>query len=256
MRRALLIVPALALALALPVAAQDTQPTATPAPMATPAPTPAPAAPAAPGAALPVRVERKSFSSVQEWQQGTLSGLQIINNADGELRLADGASRGVFESAVISTTFGLNALGAVWRADVPPGTTLTLEVRGGPSSAALGEYQPLAGGDARPQDRGDTLALEAVRPFPAGTAFLQVRATFEATAANASPLLSDVSLSYFDSTAGPNVAAGLERVPARSGAARSRRTPELERRSVARTPLRTPGAAWDRSAPDRRQRRR
>jgi hypothetical protein len=216
MRRALLIVPALALALALPVAAQDTQPTGTPAPMATPAPTPAPAAP---GAALPVRVERKSFSSVQEWQQGTLSGLQIINNADGELRLADGASRGVFESAVISTTFGLNALGAVWRADVPPGTTLTLEVRGGPSSAALGEYQPLAGGDARPQDRGDTLALEAVRPFPAGTAFLQVRATFEATAANASPLLSDVSLSYFDSTAGPNVAAGLERVPARSGAA-------------------------------------
>jgi hypothetical protein len=238
MRRALLIVPALALALALPVAAQDTQPTPTPAPMATPAPTPAPAAPLVPGAAPPIRTGTALFSSVQEWQRGTLSGLQIINNADGELRLADGATRGVFESAVISTTVPLNALGAVWRADVPPGTTLTLEVRGGSSSAALGEYQPLAGGDARPQDRGDTAALEAVRPFPTGTAFLQLRASFEATAANASPLLSDVALSYFDTTAGPNVAAGLERVPARSGAATLTPPPDLvARQSWSGAPL-------------------
>ncbi len=218
MRRALLLVPAIALLFGLPAAAQEAP---------TPTPTSDPAASTVPTSAPQVQVGSVIFSTVAEWQRSARSeGLQIINNADGELRLADGASSGVFESEVISATFGLNAVGALWRADVPPGTSLTLEIRGGPSATDLGEWRPLAGGDARPQDDGETQALEAALPLPAGTSFLQLRAIFEATARNASPLLSDIRLSYI-AAGGPERAAGLERVPAPFGPATLTPPPEI-----------------------------
>src|SRR5262249_31112995 len=133
--------------------------------------------------AIPVQIGKVSITKVADWESGTRDGLLISNNADGELRLAEGGKQGVFTSKIIRTDFSYNAVGGVWRADVPKGTSLKLEVRGGPTpnEAELGPWQALPAGDARSQSDDGALALESVRPFLAATAFLQFRATLGAT---------------------------------------------------------------------------
>jgi hypothetical protein len=171
--------------------------------------------------AAPVQIQKIVFSTVAEWERSARrDGLQVTNNADGELRLADtgaqlrradGTVEGIFESEVISTTATFSAIGAVWRADVPPGTELLLEVRGGATRETLGSYRLLPGGDAHPQEDGDAIATEAVVSFPAGSGVLQLRATLRASpqAPNASPLLSDITISAIDASAGPPQVLGL-----------------------------------------------
>jgi hypothetical protein len=178
-----------------------------------------PATRAAPPRAPVVATAAITLTNVLDWQSGTLSGVIVSNNAGGELRLAEGGRDGTYTSVLTRTQNLFNAVGAVWRADVPRGTGLRLEVRGGPSTdeADLTAWQTLAAGDAQSSD--GALALESVRPFPAGMAFLQLRATFSATTANASPVLSEITLSAFDATQGPSRSASLLRVPAPYGPA-------------------------------------
>jgi hypothetical protein len=176
----------------------------------------------APGlAAQPPRpqIGKAGFSTVVEWQSGTREGLLISNNDNGELRLAEGRVQGVFTSSPIKADFPFSAAGAVWRAEVPPGTRLILELRGGPTTDQLGAWLPLVAGDARSQSDDGALALESVRAFPPDTAFLQVRATFSSEVANASPVLSELTISYIrvEAPAGAAQPAGLTRVPAPYG---------------------------------------
>ena len=168
-------------------------------------------------AQAPVQSGRIVFSTQADWQRGTRTDVQIIANADGELRLERGATRGTFVSEPISLTTTLNAAGVVWHADIPPGTTLALEIRGGPSADQLGPWQPLTAGELRARSTPDAFATEGVRPLPPGTRALQFRATFSSTVSNASPVLSDVSINYFDTSAGPPRA--IESVPAVGGPA-------------------------------------
>src|SRR5215510_2269540 len=88
------------------------------------------------------------LSTVAEWQTGARDGLLVSNNQDGELRLVEDRPQGTFDSGLLKTDFPFNALGAVWRAEAPPGTSLTLEVRGGPSADELSDWQPLVAGDS------------------------------------------------------------------------------------------------------------
>ncbi len=174
-------------------------------------------APPRAAAQAPVQSGRIVFSTQADWQRGTRTDVQIITNADGELRLERGASRGTFVSEPISLTTTLNAAGVVWHADVPPGTALTLEIRGGPAPDQLGPWQPITPGELRARSTPDAFATEGVRPLPPDTRALQFRATFSSTVPNASPVLSDVSVSYFDTSAGPPRAIGA--VPAIGGPA-------------------------------------
>src|SRR5690242_10859522 len=120
-----------------------------------------------------VQIGKVSLSKVADWQRGTLDGLLVSNNADGELRLADASKTGSFTSDVVRTDFSFNAVGAVWKASVPLSTTLKLEVRGGPTPADVSgaAWQPLPNGDARSQTDDGAMALESVRVFPAATTF-------------------------------------------------------------------------------------
>ncbi len=189
--------------------------------------------------AAPVQIQKIVFSTVAEWQRSERrDGLQITNNADGELRLADvgeqirrddGTVEGVFESTVISTTVSFSAIGAVWHADVPPGTDMLLEVRGGATIAELGAYRPVAAGDARPNEDGNATATEAVIPFAAGSGAVQVRITLRANprAPNASPILSDLTLSLIDASAGPPQVLGLPLTTAVGGQATLTAAPQL-----------------------------
>jgi hypothetical protein len=168
---------------------------------------------------IQVQIGKLSISKVADWQRGTLDGLLISNNADGELRLADTSTSGTYTSDVVRTDFSFNAIGAVWKAAVPLSTTLKLEVRGGPTPGETGAaaWQPLPIGDARSQTDDGAMALESVRVFSDTTTFAQFRATLSTAANNTSPELQEITLSYLDATDGPPRAAGLPRVPAPYG---------------------------------------
>ncbi|HEX9370175.1 MAG TPA: peptidoglycan recognition family protein, partial [Roseiflexaceae bacterium] len=197
-----------------------------------------------------VQIGKLTFSTVAQWKDNpcggqprwatdSCNGLIISNNGDGELRLDQGSQQGAFTSRVVKADFPFNAIGAVWRASVPVSTTIRLEVRGGPtaSEADLGAWQPLAAGDARSQSDDGALALESTRPFPLATAFFQLRATFDATAYKdreflPSPALSEITLSYLDSSKGPTRATGLPRVPAPYGPATLTPPPQIVQRET------------------------
>lgn len=198
---------------------------------------------------VPVQVGAWSLSTVAEWRTGpcgaqpnwagdTCNGLLLSNNADGELRLDAGATSAVYTSVVSNTAFLYNAVGATWQADIPAGTSLTLEIRGGTSAKEedMTAWQPLASGDAQSQDDGSP-ALESVRPFPAGMAVLQFRATFASTVANATPVLKGVVLSYISATAGPSRVAEQQRVPAPYGPATLTTPPRMVLRESWGAPL-------------------
>ena len=181
---------------------------------------------------VPVRVGQARLSTVVEWQSGLRDGLLVSNNDDGELRLAENRQQGVFTSSLIKADFPFNAVGAVWRADVPAGTRLTLELRGGSAADQLGDWRPLVAGDARSQSDDGALALESVQPFITGTLFLQLRATFGTTVANASPVLNEIGVEYIDATTGPARPAGLPSVPAPYGPATDTPPPLIVQRET------------------------
>lgn len=172
---------------------------------------------AAQAQSAPIGIAELKLSKVEDWEAGTRTDLLVTNNSEGELRLAAGASKGVFESGLLPTNFRANAVGAFWRAVILPGTQLTLEVRGGPSGEQLGAWQPLVAGDARSKSDDGAFAVEAVRALPADTNFLQVRATFSSTVANASPELSEMTLSYYNTQPGLAQVTSSLRVPAVAG---------------------------------------
>lgn len=168
-------------------------------------------------AQAPVQSGRIVFSTASDWQRGTRTNVQISNNADGEVRLSDGATRGSFVSEPISATTTLNAVGVIWHADIPPGTTLQIEARGGASAEQLGAWQTVVAGELRAGATPTAFTVEAVRPLPADTRVVQLSATFSSTANNASAVLSDISITYFNTLAGPPRA--VNAVPAVGGPA-------------------------------------
>src|SRR5690349_9422672 len=145
------------------------------------------------------QIAQVKLSSVVDWQNGTVGGLLVSNNEDGELRLTPDAYTGIFESNPLPASFAFNAVGATWKADLPAGTAVALEVRATNAispTAAWGAWQPLPAGDARSQSDPDALASPDVRAFPASSNFLQVRATLSSTVPQASATLSELTLFY------------------------------------------------------------
>ncbi|MEM8533263.1 MAG: peptidoglycan recognition family protein [Chloroflexota bacterium] len=171
-----------------------------------------------------------TLSTVSEWESGALDSLIISNNDDGELRLGNDETDGVFVSELRNTSFAFNALGVVWQATVPSGTRLTLEVRGGVAPDQLGDWRSFESGDARSQADDGALATEAVLTFPPETAYVQMRAIFQSTVDNASPVLSDITLHYLDAPNSTTELAGLPRVPASYGPSTLTASPRIIQR--------------------------
>lgn len=181
------------------------------------APGPAQARQQAPAA----RIGLWELSSVDDWRAGSADGLLVTNNAGGELRLDDGQTSGSFLSAPFKTEFAANAAGVTWRADLVEGTELRLELRGradppaeDDSDAGWGPWLPLVAGDARSESEQGALATPDVAPLPAGSQYLQLRASFSSQVARASALLEEVAVSYLHTAqTTPIFPAGLPRRP-------------------------------------------
>jgi hypothetical protein len=160
------------------------------------------------------------LADVADWRAGSVADLLITNNSGGELRLAEDAAQGVFLSAPFAADFSPNAVGAVWRAEVLPGTALTLEVRtradapGAGPDAGWGPWLALESADARSQSDDGAFATADVVAVPADTAYLQLRAVFTTSAARTSTVLESITVSYFRTIGDqPVFAAGLPRRP-------------------------------------------
>lgn len=177
------------------------------------------------------RIQQIRFSTTGEWDSGRREHLIVTNNDDGELRLGENQPEGTFDTGLLKTEFPFNALGAVWRAEVPAATTLRLEVRGGPTPDELSDWQPLHAGDARSETDDGAQTIESVVMFPTNSEFLEFRAIFRTTVANASPVISEITFSYIDSTAGASQPDGLTPVPAPYGAATLTPLPLIIQRS-------------------------
>ncbi|KAB8142967.1 N-acetylmuramoyl-L-alanine amidase [Chloroflexia bacterium SDU3-3] len=183
----------------------------------------------APHAAAQAKVQRGSvhFSSVVEWQGGLAEGIQITNNDNGEIRLADGKIEGTYTSGLTKTDFPANALGAVWQASVPAEAELRLEARGGPTPETLGDWQQLPTSDARSQSADGAFATESLIALPEESQYLQVRASFKAKALNASPVVQELELSYLNGNSGPTLSPALTRVAAPFGPATLTPAPQI-----------------------------
>ncbi|NJP04894.1 MAG: hypothetical protein HC837_04300 [Chloroflexaceae bacterium] len=157
-----------------------------------------------------------TLTSAPDWQRGSTSGLLITNNAGGELRLDDQQIQGSYLSVPFSTTFAINAAGAIWQADIPPDTSLLLELRGRSSPPpALGEpdeqagtpfgwstWRPLIAGDARSEAESGAFATPSILAFPPDTRYLQLRASFTTDIPQASPELQAVTIAFLNTLAG------------------------------------------------------
>ena len=69
----------------------------------------------------PVQIGVISLTKVEDWEGGALTDLLVTNNSGGEIRLAAGATRGVFESGLLPTNFRANAVALTWRSALPEG---------------------------------------------------------------------------------------------------------------------------------------
>ena len=155
-----------------------------------------------------------------DFEAGASRGIQVTREDDGELRLAAGATTGVLTSTVGVAAFPFNAVVAHWSADVPPNTQLAVAVRVSTDRVAWSPWYNIIeveqGQDGRPvpvgQDRyfygGNLIMTEGGR-------YLQYRLTFTSTPLPLagggwegvdSSKLSEITLTYIDSTAGPDLA--------------------------------------------------
>lgn len=175
----------------------------------------------------PVRLDFWRWETVVDWQNGYLDRVQISNNEGGELRLVAGHSEGCFLSRPFSTTFAVNAVGGFWRAVVPMGTTIILEIRGRSTpptwsfeqyEQAIGEegwgpWQQLIAGDARSRSDDGALASPDVLALPPDTHHLQVRVQFRSSIPRVSAVLNALTVAGLNTMQGPRSPSGLPRTP-------------------------------------------
>jgi len=151
----------------------------------------------------PVQSGTFTASVLDEWLQGTLSGLYVDG---GDLRLQDGQISGTYESPPLQAPSGLNAAVLQWHAVATSAQTVTLELRSSVDGNAWSDWQAAAPRSL--PDGGALSQLYVLQPF---TSWLQYRARLEA--GTGSPSLADVAATYLNSTAGPSLVDIVARVP-------------------------------------------
>jgi hypothetical protein len=81
-------------------------------------------------------------SRLAQWRMGQVSGLALGRRGDGELRLAASSSSGSYVSRVLDPGQMVGWKRALWDADVPADTSLTVQVRTGSMSTPDSTWTP------------------------------------------------------------------------------------------------------------------
>ena len=152
------------------------------------------------GSGLPTA--RWEQSTVNDWNNGTLDGLVVTNNADGELRLDRDSQQGTYTSALFEVPFVFTAATVEWDVETPPQTTLRMEVRTSPNGTEWRDWQSVA---------PDGLVIagpDLLGPISteSDSRWLQYRITFSTTAQPAVPVVQQASWFLVGAAAGPSFA--------------------------------------------------
>ncbi len=151
--------------------------------------------------AQPIRAGVWVQTTSADFEVGRLTGLGIEVAEDGELVLTPGATSGSYHSAVKKADFPFNALGAQWKADLPPGTSIDFDVRSSPDGKNWSEWLPLEEMDID-RERGGPASHLVI----CSGNYLQYRATLKTIESSHLPKLKETTFTYIDSTAGPTLA--------------------------------------------------
>jgi hypothetical protein len=182
-----------------------------------------------------------TLTTVEDWEAGSFDGLLVVNNADGELRLAEASEQGVFVSAPFEAEHTFNAVGATWQADMIVGTGIAIDVRvrsDAPSDApepdsAWSDWLPLRSGDARAPAEAGAFASADVLATPVDSRYLQLRVRLDSEVERASAVLEAITIDYIDSAGtSPIFTDGLPRLPLIAGPVTLTPRPSLVARTV------------------------
>jgi len=160
-------------------------------------------------------------TTAADFETGEMAGLAITNLAGGELRLAPGATTGVYTSAVIAPSFPFNAIAPHWQAVVPDSSVLRVEMRVSTASDGWSPWYPFDEADwiaAKGQFYPETpLLLSEGQQF-------QYRVAMTAVVVGQSPILDEMTVTVIDATAGPTTSQA--RTAAHSGQVTTQGVPQ------------------------------
>jgi len=148
----------------------------------------------------PVKVASWTQTTVSDFEAGQLEQVWVGDAGGGELRLPDGAAQGVYTSTVVTANFPFNAIVAHWKADSLPGSDVQVELRFDTGAQGWSSWQAIADAEWSPEKEQfypetPILVLKGVR--------FQYRVTLSTLAGVEAPVLYEMTLTYFDSSAGP-----------------------------------------------------
>ncbi|MBN1582569.1 MAG: N-acetylmuramoyl-L-alanine amidase [Anaerolineae bacterium] len=147
-----------------------------------------------------VRSANWTQTALAEFETGQVDGLQVTDVAGGELRLLGEEMTGVYTSTIVTTEFSFNAIVAHWNATVPRGSELRVELRFETKTVGWSAWHPVD--DAMWVFEKEQFYPETPLLLSNGQQF-QYRATFTTVSDADPPLLSELTITYMDTAAGP-----------------------------------------------------
>ncbi len=147
-----------------------------------------------------VRSHDWTHTRAADWMAGEVTGLVVTDLDGGELRLAPGATTGVYTSPVMAAAFPFNAVAPHWRATVPAGCALAVELRVYTAGGGWSPWYAFDEADWSPAQ--GRFYPETPLLLPGGQRF-QYRVTLIAPIAGQTPVLHEMTVTCIDATAGP-----------------------------------------------------
>ena len=171
--------------------------------------------------AAAVRSHDWTQTTAADFGTGEATGVIVTDLAGGELRLAPGVTSGVYTSTVVVAAFPFNAVAPHWRAVVPEGSALRVELRVYTAGDGWSPWYPF--------DDADWIAAPGLF-YPetplllSGGQQFQYRVTMTATVGSQTPMLDEVTITCIDATAGPTTSQA--RVAAQPGQVTAQGVPQ------------------------------
>ncbi|MCD6520234.1 MAG: SpoIID/LytB domain-containing protein [Anaerolineae bacterium] len=142
------------------------------------------------------------WSTRQDWEGGTLDGLEVVAQAEGALRLTSGTVEGEYLSLPVQSPFPFMALGVCWITSPASRGSLSFDVRLSQDGDSWGEWCSLQEDEDAPGRHGwhsTNLLLGEGR-------FFQYRVRFRVSSEGESPVLTSLRVVCLDTRPGPTAA--------------------------------------------------
>ena len=152
------------------------------------------------------RAEEWLQTEASDFASGTLSNLRVLEEGGGALALASDAqgyaSTGLYTCTVGPTDILFNAVGVQWHAEVPEGTGLSAAVRASADGTGWSPWEEVV-----EPERDGSRFYAPVPVMVEASGYLQYRIQFSTSQPTLTPRLDDITFTFIDSRAGPDLQA-------------------------------------------------